>query len=192
MSYCVKACLLKEEHTQIVKIPTANAFISFLPAERQVRLTICVSQLILKYLCLLASTYIYWRRSIISVKIFRNLYKSRGRWIRPLLLLIKRTHPPRSGQILESSSAIESLEVEFAPELQISRLDSYSSRLVDDSGQGRSLVEDPSKVVLTSPKQYSHSSNDPQPALVGPKHSDKPTQVEGQIRTAIFRGRSVP
>ena len=96
---------------------TANAFISFLPAERQVRSTIRVSQLILKNLCLLTSTYIYWRRSIISVKIFRNLYKSKGRWIRPLLLLTQRTHPPRSGQILESSSAIESLEVEFASEL---------------------------------------------------------------------------
>ena len=33
------------------------------------------------------------------------------------LLLTKRMHPPRSGQILESSSSIESLEVEFAPEL---------------------------------------------------------------------------
>ena len=55
---------------------------------------------------------------VIFVKIFRNLYKSKGRWIRPLLLLTKRTHPPRSGQILESSSAIESLEVEFAPELK--------------------------------------------------------------------------
>ena len=115
----------------------------------------------------------------------------------------------RSGQILESSSAIESLEVEFAPELQISHLDSCSSRLVDDSGQGRSSAEDPSKVASTSPKQYSHSSrqyavdpsssdhyldysNDPQPALVGLKNSDKPTQVEGQIRTLIFRGGSVP
>ena len=99
--------------------------------------------------------------------------------------------------------------MEFAPELQISRLASYSSRLVDDAGQGRSSAEDLSKVASTSPKQYSHSSrqyavdpsssdhyldysNDPQPALVGPKHSDKPTQVEGQIRTLIFRGRSVP
>ena len=123
---------------------------------------ICVSQLILKNLCLLVSTYIYWRRSIIFLKIFRNLYKSKGRWIRPLLLLTKRTHPPRSGQILESSSAIESLEVEFAPELQrlqqISHLDSYSSLLVDDSGQVRSSAEDPSKGASTSPKQYSHSS----------------------------------
>ena len=133
------------------------------------------------------------------MKIFRNLYKSKGRWIRPLLLLTKRTHPPRSGQILESSSAIESLEVEFAPELQrlqqISRLDSYSSRLVDDSGQVRSSAEDPSKVA--SPAQnYIHTlldySNDPQPAPSRPKHSEKPTQVEGQIRTLIFRGGSVP
>ena len=54
----------------------------------------------------------------IFVKIFRILYKSKGRWIRPLLLLTKRTHPPRSGQIPESSSAIESLELEFASELQ--------------------------------------------------------------------------
>ena len=52
----------------------------------------------------------------------------------------------------------QSLEVEFAPELQISHLDSYSSRLVDDAGQGRSSAEDPSKVASTSPKQYSHSS----------------------------------
>ena len=186
MFYCVKACLLKEEHTKLVKIPTANAVISFLPAERQIRSTIRVSQLILKNLCLLASTYIYWRRSIILVKIFRNLYKSKGRWIRPLLLLIKRTHPPRSGQILESSSAIESLEVEFAQNSTISRVDSYSSRLVDDSGQVRSSAEDPSKVASTSPKQYSHSSrqyavdlsssdhyldysNDPQPAPSRPK-----------------------
>ena len=40
---------------------------------------------------------------------------------------------------------------------QTYRLDSYSSRLVDDSSQVRSSAEDPLKVASTSPKQYSHS-----------------------------------
>ena len=90
----------------------------------------------------------------IFVKIFRNLYKSKGRCIRPLLLLTKRTHPSRSGQILESSSSIESLEVEFASELQRLQqfLASYSSGLVDDSCQVRSSAEDPLKVASTSQK----------------------------------------
>ena len=76
------------------------------------------------------------------------------------------------------------MEVEFSPDF---RLDSYTSRLVDDSGQVRSSAEDPSKVASTSPKQFSHSSrqytvdpnsssdhyldysNDPQPAPSRPK-----------------------
>ena len=91
----------------------------------------------------------------------------------------------------KSSSAIESMEVEYGPDLP-PRLDSYSSRLEDDSGQVRSSAEDPSKVASTKPKQSSHSSrycvvalsspsdhysgysNDPQPAPSRPKkHSDK-------------------
>ena len=36
-----------------------------------------------------------WRRLIAFVKIFRNVYKNKGRQIRPLLLLLKRTHPPK-------------------------------------------------------------------------------------------------
>ena len=86
----------------------------------------------------------------------------------------------------KSSSAIESIEVEYGPEL-LPRLASYSSRLKDDSGQVRSSAEEPSKVASTKPKQSAHSSRyhvvdpssasdhysdysvDPQPALVGPK-----------------------
>ena len=74
---------------------------------------------------------------------------------------------------------------------QIFLLDSYSSRLEDDSGQVRSSAEDPSKVASTQPKQFLHSSryhvdpssasdhysdysDDPQPAPSRPKrHSDK-------------------
>ena len=52
----------------------------------------------------------------------------------------------------QSSSAIESMEVEYGPDL-LPRLDSYSSRLEDDSGQVRSSAEEPSKVALTKPKQ---------------------------------------
>ena len=48
-------------------------------------------------------------------------------------------------------------------------LDSYSSLLVDDSGQVRSSAKDPSKVASTKPKQASHSSRyhvvDPSSAL---------------------------
>ena len=86
------------------------------------------------------------------------------------------------------SSAIESMEVEYGPELP-PRLASYSSRLEDDSGQVRSSAEEPSKVASTKPKQSAHSSRyhvvdpssasdhysvDPQPAPSRPKkHSDK-------------------
>ena len=91
----------------------------------------------------------------------------------------------------KASSAIESMEMEYGPDLP-PRLDSYSSCLKDDSGQVRSSAEDPSKVALTKPKQVSHSSryhvmdpssasdlysdysNDPQPAPSRPKkYSDK-------------------
>ena len=76
-----------------------------------------------------------------------------------------------------SSSAIESMEVEYGPDLP-PRLDSYSSRLKDDSGQVHSSAEDPSKVASTKPKQSSHSSRyhvvDPSSAPSRPKkHSDK-------------------
>ena len=50
-------------------------------------------KLILRNLCLLALTYKWIRK--IFVKIFRNLYTSKERWIRPLLLLPKRMHPPK-------------------------------------------------------------------------------------------------
>ena len=89
------------------------------------------------------------------------------------------------------SSAIESMEVEYGLDLP-PRLDSYTSRLENDSGQVRSSAEDPSKVASTRDKQSSHSfrpynvdpssgsdhysdySNDPQPAPSRPKrHSDK-------------------
>ena len=91
----------------------------------------------------------------------------------------------------KASSAIESMEVEYGPDLP-PRLDSYSSRLEDDSGQVRSCAEDPSQVASTKPKQAAHSSRyhvvdpssasdhysdysiDPQPAPSMPKkHSDK-------------------
>ena len=81
------------------------------------------------------------------------------------------------------------MEVEYGPDLP-PRLDSYTGRLEDDSGQVRSSAEDPSKVASTRLKQSSHSSrhyvvdlssasdihysNDPQPAPSRPKkHSDK-------------------
>ena len=91
----------------------------------------------------------------------------------------------------KASSAIESMEVEYGPDLP-PRLDPYSSRLEDDSGQLRSSAKDPSKVTSTKPKQASHSSRyhvvdpssasdhysdysiDPQPAPSRTKkHSDK-------------------
>ena len=89
----------------------------------------------------------------------------------------------------QASSAIESMEVEYGPDLP-PRLDSYSSRSEDDSGQVRSSAEDPSKVASTKPKQSSHYSRyqvvdassasdhysdysiDPQPSRPK-KHSDK-------------------
>ena len=91
----------------------------------------------------------------------------------------------------QSSSVLESMGVEYGPEIP-PRLDSYSSRLEDDSGQVRSSGEEPSKVASTKPKQSTHSSRyhvvdpssasdhysdysvDPQPAPSRPKkHSDK-------------------
>ena len=91
----------------------------------------------------------------------------------------------------KTSSAVESMEVEYEPDLPI-HLDSYTSRLEDDSGQVRSSAQDTSKVASTKPKQSSHSSKypvvdpssasdhysdysvDPQPAPSRPKkHSDK-------------------
>ena len=91
----------------------------------------------------------------------------------------------------QSSSVLESMEVEYGPELP-PRLDSYCSRLKDDSAQVRSSGEEPSKVASTKPKKSSHSSRyhvvdpssasdhysdysvDPQPAPSRPKkHSDK-------------------
>ena len=90
----------------------------------------------------------------------------------------------------QSSSALESMEVEYGPDLP-PRLDSYSSRLEDDSAQVRSSGEEPSKVASTKPKQPTHSSGyqvvdpssasdhysdysvDPQPAPRPKKHSDK-------------------
>ena len=83
------------------------------------------------------------------------------------------------------------MEVEYGPDLP-PRLDSYSSRLEDDSAQVCSSGEEPSKVASTKPKQPTHSSRyqvvdpssasdhysdysvDPQPAPSRPKkHSDK-------------------
>ena len=55
------------------------------------------------------------------------------------------------------SSALESMEVEYGPDLP-PRLDSYSSRLEDDSAQVRSSGEEPSKVASTKQKQPTHSS----------------------------------
>ena len=91
----------------------------------------------------------------------------------------------------QSSSSLELIEVEYGPELP-PHLDSYSSRLEDDSAQVRSSGEEPSKVASTKPKKSSHSSRyhvvdpssasdhysdysvDPQPAPSRPKkHSDK-------------------
>ena len=90
----------------------------------------------------------------------------------------------------QSSSALESMEVEYGPDLP-PRLDSYSSRLEDDSAKVHSSAEEPSKVASTKPKQPTHSSKyqvvdpssasdhysdysfDPQPAPRPKKHSDK-------------------
>ena len=57
----------------------------------------------------------------------------------------------------QASSALQSMEVEYGPELP-PRLDSYSSRRKDDSGQVHSSAEEPSKVASTKPKQSTHSS----------------------------------
>ena len=57
----------------------------------------------------------------------------------------------------QSSSALESMEIEYGPDLP-PRLDSYSSRLEDDSAQVRSSGKEPSKVASTKPKQPTHSS----------------------------------
>ena len=57
----------------------------------------------------------------------------------------------------QSSSVLESMEVEYGPDLP-PRLDSYSSRLEDDSAQVRSSGEEPSKVASTKPKKPTHSS----------------------------------
>ena len=125
------------------------------------------------------------------MKIFKNLYKSQERWIRPLLLLLqKQTHPPKIWTNPRKPVVLSSLwRWSMA---QIFRLDSYSSRLKDDSGQLRSSAEDPSQVASTKPKQAAHSSRyhvvdpssasdhysdysiDPQRAPSRPKkHSDK-------------------
>ena len=91
----------------------------------------------------------------------------------------------------QSSSALKSMEVEYGPDLP-PRLDSYSSRLEDDSAQVRSSGDKPLKVASTKPKQPTHSSRyhvvdpssasdhysdysvDPQPAPSRPKkHCDK-------------------
>ena len=90
----------------------------------------------------------------------------------------------------QSSSALESMEVEYGPDLP-PHLDSYSSRLEDDLAQVRSSGEEPSKVASTKQKQPTHSSRyqvvdprsasghysdysvDPQPAPRPKKHSDK-------------------
>ena len=95
------------------------------------------------------------------------------------------------AKLSQSSSALESMEVEYGPELP-PRLDSYSSHLEDDSGQVCSSGKEPSKVASTKPKKSTHSSRyhvvdpssasdhysdysvDPQPAPSRPKkHSDK-------------------
>ena len=89
------------------------------------------------------------------------------------------------------SSAVESMEVEYGPDLP-PRLDPYDSHVEDTSGQVCSSTVEPSKVASTKPKQTSHSlspyvvdpscasdhysdySNDPQLAPSRPKkHSDK-------------------
>ena len=91
----------------------------------------------------------------------------------------------------KSSSAIESMEVEYGPELP-PRLASHSSRLEDNSTKVRSSAEEPSKLASTKPKQSAHSSRyqvvdpssasdhysdysvDPQPTPNrSKKHSDK-------------------
>ena len=102
-----------------------------------------------------------------------------------------KTNAPSNANPSQVSSAVESMDVEYGPDLP-SRLGSYTSRLRDDSGQLRSSAEDPSQVASTKPKQVSHSSKyhvvdpssasdhysdysvDPQPAISRPKkHSDK-------------------
>ena len=91
----------------------------------------------------------------------------------------------------KSSSAVESMEVEYGPDLP-PRLNPYDSRIVEASVQVCSLAEEPSRVASTKPKQSSHTSrpyvvdpssasdhysdysNDPQSAPSRPKkHSDK-------------------
>ena len=55
---------------------------------------------------------------------------------------VTKTNAPSHSKPSQAS-AVESMEVEYGPDLP-SRLDSYSSRLADDSGQVRSSAEDPS------------------------------------------------
>ena len=102
-----------------------------------------------------------------------------------------KTNAPSNANPSQVSSAVESMEVEYGPDLP-SRLGSYTSRLADDSGLHRSSAEEPSQVASTKPKQVSHSSKyhvvdpssasdhysdysvDPHPAPSRPKkHSDK-------------------
>ena len=88
------------------------------------------------------------------------------------------------------TSAVESMDVEYGPELA-ARLDSYDSRVDEASGHPVSSVEEPLRVASTRPKMsyshkhydvvprsawdhYSDPSDDPQPASSRPKkHSDK-------------------
>ena len=56
----------------------------------------------------------------------------------------------------QSSSALESMEVEYGPDLP-PRLASYSSRLEDDWARVRSSGEEPSKVASTKPKHTQSS-----------------------------------
>ena len=107
----------------------------------------------------------------------------------------------------KSSSTIESMEVEYGPDLP-PRLDSCTSHVEDAWGQVRSSVEEPSKVASTSPKQSSHTSrhyvvdpssasdhysdysNDPQPTPSRPKkHSDK---SKHKSRARFLPSSSVP
>ena len=61
---------------------------------------------------------------------------------------VTKTNAPSNAISSQVSSAVESMEVEYGPDLP-SRLGSYTSRLADDSGLHRSSAEEPSQVAST-------------------------------------------
>ena len=152
----------------------------------QVRLYNKKYKLISRNLCLLALTYKWIRKWD-----FQKCLQKQGEVGQTSSSASKTNAPSKDlAKPSQSSSALESMEVEYGPELP-PRLDSYSSLLEDDSGQVRSSGEEPSKVASSKPKKSIHSSKyhvvdpssasdhysdysvDPQPAPSRPKKHNK-------------------